>query len=383
MAAVCSVNAMACTAYTPPPASGPKLGPARQETPWTAYLGNAQHNVSAAETLNADPRPLWHVTVGHAVRGGPAVGEGVIAVGTVDRQVVLLDRPTGQVLWRTRVQGTVRAGPLLDGDRLYVATEASPEGRVYALNLHDGRTLWSARTGGVAAPLALAGDTLYAGTEAGTLLRLGTADGKIAWRRQLPGAVRAGPVPTPAGVAVATTADSLFLVAPGTGEVRQRLALPGGGAVLATPALDSGAGRLYVGTTGGHVLAVALPALTVAWDITAGDAVYGALAVARDTVFALARDGTLWLIPRDGPTGGGGRGGARSIALGIVCTAGPTPLGHGVLAGGVSGEVVLVNPDSGGISWRVQLDGPIEAPPLVRNRELVVIGGRGDIRTYR
>ncbi len=295
----------------------------------------------------------------------------------MDRQVVLLDRPTGQVLWRTRVQGTVRAGPLLDGDRLYVATEASPEGRVYALNLHDGHTLWSARTGGVAAPLALAGDTLYAGTEAGTLLRLGTADGKIAWRRQLPGAVRAGPVPTPAGVAVATTTDSLFLVAPGTGEVRQRLALPGGGAVLATPALDSGAGRLYVGTTGGHVLAIALPALTMAWDFTAGDAVYGALAVARDTVFALARDGTLWLIPRDGPAG------ARSIALGIVCTAGPTPLGHGVLAGGVSGEVVLVNPDSGGISWRVQLDGPIEAPPLVRNRELVVIGGRGDIRTYR
>jgi len=178
---------------------------------------------------------------------------------------------------------------------------------------------------------------------------------------------------------VATTADTLFLVASGTGEIRQRLALPG--AVLATPALDAGGERLYLGTTRGHVVAVLLPALTVAWDFVAGDAVYGALAVARDTVFALARDGTLWLIPRDGPAAGGRA--ARSIALGIVCTAGPTPLGHGVLAGGVSGEVVLVDPDSGGIPWRVQLDGPIEAPPLVRNRELVVIGGRGDIHLYR
>jgi len=375
VAALCSVNAIACAAYTPTPPPSTKVGPARQEMSWTAYLGNARHDISAAETLNADPRPLWHMTVGHAVRGGPAVGEGVVAVGTVDRQVVLLDRPSGQVLWRSRLHGTVHAGPLLDADRLYVATEASPEGRVYALSLRDGRILWSTRTGGIEATLALAGDTLYASTEEGALLRLGAADGKIAWRRELPGAVRAGPVPTPAGIAVATAADTLFLVASGTGEVLQRLALPG--TVLATPALDSGAGRLYLGTTGGHVLAIALPALTVAWDLAAGDAVYGALAVARDTVFALARDGRLWLIPRDRPAG------ARSLALGVVCTAGPTPLAHGVLAGSVSGEVVLVDPGSGGISWRVQLDGPIEQPPLVRERELVVIGGRGDIHLYR
>jgi outer membrane protein assembly factor BamB len=313
------------------------------------YLGTARHDVSAAETLNADPRPLWHTTVGHAVRGGAAFGETVMAVGTVDRQVVLLERATGQVLWKSRLKGTVRGGPLLDEDRVYVATEESPEGRVYALSLRDGRQLWSTRTGGVAAPLAVAGDTLY-------------------------GAPRASPVPTPAGIAVATTSDSLFLVAAGTGEIAQRLGLPG--SALDAPALDSSLTRLYLGTTGGHVLAVGLPDLTVAWDFTARDAVYGSPALARDTVFALARDGTLWLIPREGV-------GARSVPLGIVCTAGPTPLGHGVLAGSVSGEVVLVDPASGAILWRVQIDGPIETPPLVRDRQLVVIGGHGDIHVYR
>ncbi len=368
MTALWAVNAIACAAYqpstTPSATPGSRLAPARQETPWTAYLGNAQHDVSAAETLNADPRPLWHATVGRAVRGSPALGETVIAVGTVDRQVVLLDRPTGQVLWRARLRGTVHAGPLLDPDRLYVATEASPDGQVYALSLRDGRTLWSTRTAGIEAALALAGDTLYAGTESGLLLRLGAADGKVVWRRQLGGAVRAAPVPTPAGIAVATTADTLFLVDGAKGEVTRRLALPG--AVLAAPAL-------------GPAVAVALPELTVAWDCSAGDAVYGALAIARDTVFALARNGTLWLIPRGGPAAGG----ARSVALGIVATAGPTPLSHGVLAGSVSGEVVLVDPASGSIAWRAQVEGPIEQPPLVRDRQLVVIGGHGDIHVYR
>ena len=104
---------------------------------------------------------------------------------------------------------------------------------------------------------------------------------------------------------------------------------------------------------------------------------FGALAVAHDTVYALARNGALWLIPRAAAAG------ARSLPLGIVATAGPTPLASGVLAGSVSGEVVLVDPQSGSITWRVQVDGPIEQPPLVRDRDLVVVGGHGDIHVYR
>jgi hypothetical protein len=29
------------------------------------------------------------------------------------------------------------------------------------------------------------------------------------------------------------------------------------------------------------------------------------------------------------------------------------------------------------------VDGPVEQPPLVRDRQLVVVGGRGAIHTYR
>ena len=115
----------------------------------------------------------------------------------------------------------------------------------------------------------------------------------------------------------------------------------------------------------------------MAWDHPAGDGVFGAVAVARDTVYALARDGTLWLIPAAQPAG------ARAVALRIVATAGPTPLAAGVLVASVSGEVLLVDPGPGSIRWRVQLDGPIEEPPLVRDRQLVVISGRGDIHAYR
>ena len=370
MTVVWAVNATGCASGFVP---APKPGPPRQDVSWPAYLGTPSHDASAAESLNADPRPLWHADLGRAVRGSPAIGETVIAVGVADRMVALVDRATGQALWRTRVAGTVHGGPLLESDRLYVATEATPDARVYALRLRDGQPVWSTKTESVSAPLALDGDVLYAGTETGLVLQLATEGGKVAWRRRLSGAIRAGPVPTPDGIAVATTADTLYLLDRATGQVRARLPTPG--AVLAVPAADGS--RLYCGTTGGRVLAVDLPALAVAWDVAAGDAVFGAPAVAGDTVYALARNGTLLLIPEDRPSE------ARSLSLDIVATAGPTPLASGVLVASVAGDVLLVDRASGAVLWRIQLDGPIEQPPLVRDRQLVVVAGRGDIHSYR
>lgn len=311
------------------------------------------------------------------MRGCPAVGETVLAVGTVDRQLVLLYRPTGQVLWRAGLKGTVRGGPLLARDRVYVATEASPESRIYAVRMKDGSVVWSIPTGSVAAPLALDGDTLYAATEGGLVLRLATRDGAATWHRKLPGAVRAAPVPTPEGIALVTTADTLFLLDRRTGEILRRMKTPG--AVLATPALSPHADRLYIGTTDGHFFAAALPALTVLWDLDATDGVYGSPAVARDTVYALAKNGRLWIVPDADTTGRG----ARSQAIDVVSITGPNPLAAGVLIGGIGGEVMLVDPATGAVRWRVQADGPIEQPPLILDGELVVVGGRGDIYLYR
>jgi len=350
-----------------------KTGPARQESGWPAYLGNQRHDAGARETLNPDPRPLWHVTMGRGVRGSPALGESVVAVGTADRNLVLVDRASGDVLWRAHLDGTVRAGPLLDEDRLYVATESQPQARVYAVRLRDSRRLWRAHAGSVTAPLAFDGDAIYAGTEDGSVLRLEPERGQVRWRASLSGAVRAGPLSTPPGLVVATTSDTLYLLDRQTGAVRSRLKLPG--TVLATPATDGR--RVYLATTSGRIVALDLASWTVTWDRAAGDAVYGAPALAGDTLVVLTRDGRLWMIPVDAPDA------ATSHALDIVATAGPTPLASGVLVGSVGGEILLVDPASGAIRWRAQVTGPIEEPPLVRDRQVVVVAGRGNIYSYR
>lgn len=365
VAALWAVNAIACVATN-------RVGPERQRATWPAYLGTAGHDASAAERLSPDPQPEWRTPVGRAVRGSPAPAESVVVVGTAERTVVLLDRRTGAVIWRVGVGGTIHGGPLFDGTRIFVATEHSPDGRVYAIDLATGKRRWETDAGSVEAPLALEPDALYAGNEEGVVYRLQLADGHAQWKRGLSGAVRAAPVPTPDGIAVATTDDTLYLLDPATGGVIRRLGTPG--AVLSAPARDGH--RLFLATTAGRLLEVDTPDFTVRWNIAVGDGVYGAPALAHDTVYVLTRAGALWSVPAGAPDH------AHSVDLGIDALAGPTPTADGILVGGVTGEVLLV--DAGGtIKWRAQVDGPIETPPLVFDGQLLVAGGHGDLRAYR
>jgi outer membrane protein assembly factor BamB len=307
------------------------------------------------------------------VRGAIAIGTTVLAVGTTDRAVVLLDRATGKVVWRRRLPGTVAGGPLIAGTRVFVATQAVPDGRVFALELRTGKTLWNVNTPGVTAPLALADSLVIAVTDAGDVLGLAAASGAQRWSRMLGRAARATPVPTPAGIVVATLGDSLFLLDATTGAIHARLSTPG--TVIGTPASDGG--RLFFGTTAGHLVAVALPALTVLWDRSVDGPVYGAAALQGETMIALTGDGTLWRLPVDSPAA------ARHVSLGIPATAGPTPIAGGVLVAGVTGEVVLVDAASDSVRWRMRRRAPIEEPPLVRNGQLYLVSGGGTVESLQ
>ncbi len=353
-------------------ASAAHVAPASQTRAWRTYLGSARRSPAAADSLEAAPQPVWRTDVGRGISGAPALTEDLVALAQVDRQVTLLERATGQVLWRVRLPTTPGAGPLVDVDRLLVATQ-EPLGRVFALRLSDGGRIWSAAAGDVAAPLALEDSVVYAATTTGDVLALRFGDGTRVWRARLPGAVRAAPVPTGAGLVVATTADSLYLLDRGSGAVRVRRHLAG--SVLAAPAaLDT---LLVAATSAGELVAIRTDSLAPLWHLDLGASAAGSVAIRSGVAWAVDVAGTLWRVPVADP------GASAHVATGVVTRAGPTPTASGVLLAGVDGTLVLVDPASGSRLWSSRVQSPLEQPALVDGRFLLAAAARGVVMAFR
>jgi outer membrane protein assembly factor BamB len=352
-------------------ASAQRAGPASQERPRRADLGS-DVRTPAADSLDAAPRPVWRTRVGRGIAGSPALTENAVALAQVDRLVTLLDRSTGDVMWRVRLPTTPGAGPLVDGDRILIGTQ-EPSGRVFALRLSNGGRIWSAPAGDVAAPLALDDSIVYAGTTTGDVIAVRAADGSRLWRAKLPGAVRAAPVPTSAGLVVATATDSVFRLDPRNGAVRVRRRLTG--SVVARPAsFDS---VLVAGTTAGDLVALRVDSLTPIWHLDLGAPVAGSVAILAGVAYALDTRGTLWRVPMRDPAT------ASNVPTGVIGRAGPSPSALGIFLAGVDGELVLVDGQTGARRWSAQIQAPLEQPPLVDGRFFLAAAARGVVVAFR
>jgi outer membrane protein assembly factor BamB len=353
-------------------ASVQRTGPATQDRPWRTYLGSDARTGAGTDSVAADPRPVWRVTVGRGIAGGPALTEDLVIVSMVDRQVAVLERATGDVIWRRRLPNALGAGPLADGDRIVVATQEE-DGRVYALQLATGARIWSAPAGDVAVPLAMDDSIVFAATTTGDVLALRASDGTRLWRIRLPGAVRAAPLPTPAGVVVATATDSLFLLETAGGRVLVRAGMRG--SVLAAPTLAGPV--VVVGTSAGELAAFRADSLTPRWRLDLGGPIAGTVAVREGIAYALTARGTLWRVPLDDPRA------AAHVETGTVVRAGPIPTATGVFVAGVDGELAIVDPATGARRWSARVQSPLEQPPLVDGRFFLAAAARGVVVAFR
>ena len=309
--------------------------------------------------------------MGRGVIGAPAVTESLVVLSQVDRQLTVLERATGRMVWRRRFGENIGSGPLVDYDRVYFATQTN-DGAVRALNLEDGKVVWTRRLGDVAAPIAVRDDHLYAGTVSGTFVALATAGGGELWRTQLAGGVRAAPLALGSGVVVATAADSLYLLDRSTGVIRARRPTPG--TVLAAPALADSV--IVLGTTRGRLEACDTATLAVRWSLDVGSEVIGAVAVQQDTAYVLTGAGDLWWVPLVAPDH------AFRVALGMVARGGPTPVAGGVLVVSVGGDVALVD-SSGQRRWTAKVHPPVVQPVIAQGPFFVVVSERGDVVAFR
>jgi len=276
-----------------------------------AAIGQAQ--IVALEA--ASGRELWRTSLTAPFRSGPVVAGNRVYAISVDNQVHGLDGQTGRKLWShagiTETAGLFgSSSPVIDGNTL-IASFSSGEifalraetgrvlwteglsggtlrsdaisslsdirglpvvdrgvvfavshgGQMAAIDLRSGARIWEQPIGSLATPW-LAGDHLFVTTLDSELVALNRRDGRIRWVTQLETftdpdrrrgrIVWSGPSLAGNRLILFNSRGQLLTIAPETGAVLERLALPG--SVTAAPALAGG--TLYVVTDSAELLAL-------------------------------------------------------------------------------------------------------------------------------
>jgi outer membrane protein assembly factor BamB len=117
---------------------------------------------------------LWRFqTADEAYLTDPAIGAGVVCVGSYDGTVYCLDQATGTLKWSYATdQGEpIVAAPAIAGEILYVAGQ---DRTIYALDVATGAELWRFGVdGGVSYGPTVSGGIVYVGTDAGSVYAIG------------------------------------------------------------------------------------------------------------------------------------------------------------------------------------------------------------------
>jgi outer membrane protein assembly factor BamB len=258
-------------------------------------------------------------------------------------------RPPFRIVWRRNIHGFMEFPAVVWEGVAYVNTM---KGRLRALSMKNGRTLWSRRIGTLMASSPAVDPKrrvlVTTSMEPGAVKVVSLDTGRVRWRYE---AGRSEPSPVIRnGVAYLGAANG-NVYALDLDRKRVRWVFHGGAKITSSPALVGK--RLFIGDYAGRVFALNARTGRVIWTGSAGSRVYGTVAVAHGRVFApsvfsgmsalSARSGRLlWRIP-----------------VGAYLYSSPAVFRGRVYFGTYAGVVYSADSRSGRIVWTRPAGGPV------------------------
>ncbi len=260
---------------------------------WTTFHGNPRRTGYSSERVTPPLRVRWRFQTRGPVVGGPAVGRGMVCVGSRDSYVYALDSSSGHLLWEVHTEDRVESTPTLAGDRLYLT---SRDGHIYCLATSDGSEHWSYDTGAASrSSPAVADDVVFAGNQRGSLIAVDRKSGTLRWQATARDEISAAP----------TIADDLVIVGSWDGTVHAFSREDGEQAwvrEVEEPVAAAGAfadGIYYVGTDALSILALDITTGETVWETDIEDRVRCCPALTEDLVVFGAMDGRVYAVGRD------------------------------------------------------------------------------------
>jgi len=362
------------------------------DPPPVMFRGNPEHTgVSTARFFSGQGGVKWQVRTDGAVRSSPAVTDTRVFVGSGDGGLYALDRTDGRVVWRFDAGGAVDASPAV-ADGIVVA--ATLEGRIFAVEEGSGGIRWSLQTGAAlpvntspaggwdlwASSPVIVGSTVVIGAPDGGVYSLDLATGKQHWRTQTNGRVRATPSVHDGTVVVGSWGGRVYALDLSTGAERWVHRTEGDTldsrkfgfdrrAVQSSAAIVNGS--VYVGSRDGAIYALDEATGKRRWRVShRGSWVIGSPAVHAGKVFVGSSDGHF-IQALDPETGRE----IWNLPTGANVLASPLVVGNFLVIATArtdasAGDLLVLNPATGAVRWRLPLDEASNSSPAAANGEL-------------
>jgi outer membrane protein assembly factor BamB len=262
-------------------------------------------------------------------------------------------KPPYKVAWTYDARHLMEYSPIIVEGTIYGIDN---NGEAFALMATTGKQLWrrDVATLNASAPTYSDGKLYISNLEPGQIQALNASNGKVAWRKSLPGRTESSPLVVGDEVIAGCECGSVYAFNKRTG--KQLWSTPVGGAVKASPAYDRGV--VFVGDYGGQMTAIQASNGRVKWQTNIGGSIYGTAAVAFGHVYAGDLSGGFHAFDED--TGSVAWSTSTGGYVYSGATAAKTPgTPPSVYFGSYDGTVYALNARTGSTRWSESANGPV------------------------
>lgn len=369
---------------------------AAQSDCWPNFRGDARLSGLSGASIPASPRLLWNFRASDAIKAPPVVCDGIIVVGAVDGSLYGITTE-GKMKWKINTGNGIESAAIIVGDRVFVG---NLEGKVFALELQTGKTIWTYETEGMimgapnfwsgasggsggAADRRRQGEKMPGGTDG--VVVIGSYDyylhgidartGKGLWKYEADNFINGAPAIFE-GMAVFGGCDGLLHkvdVRDGSSKGRHEVATY----VAGSAAVDNG--MTFVGDYDGKFTCLDIRKNSVVWDFQSEEVQQPFIAspsITNDRVYIGSRDKFVYCFNRKNGTLEWKKNTRGAIDASPVLTR------DALIVANLRGDVMMLDPKDGRTLWNYETGSAIAGNPAVIDDRIFVTASDGRIYCF-
>jgi outer membrane protein assembly factor BamB len=222
---------------------------------WSMWRADPEHS-STAPVGPSNLSLAWKFPTNGSVISSPAVVNGIVYVGSQDKNIYAVGAWSGTLIWKFATQGAVESSPAVADGKVYTGGD---DGYVYCLNAYTGSLIWHTFINGnlpftyntivLKSSPAVSNGKVYIGSLDNYLYALDANNGNIVWKTKTNGPIESSPAVSDGAVFFTSQEPAsavLYKLDANSGGVLWKQSLPyvyqyqGGTEMLGSPSVANG-----------------------------------------------------------------------------------------------------------------------------------------------